>query len=268
MHASEPMSLACANRHSFDLSKDGYVNFLNQPVHMQYGKEMFASRRIISGCGFYDPLIHRISEIIGGAFKKDNTVRILDAGCGEGSHTAILSENLVAQYHDVLTAGIDISKEAIKMAAKKNRNMVWCVADLTNIPFMDKKFDVVLNILSPSNYGEFERIMADGGLLIKVIPGNGYLAQLRELFYTGTGKETYSNEKVANHFKESFHLSRTEEIRYTAALSKENLRHLIKMTPLSWGVSDEAAAKAAQAGAAGITVDLTLLIGKKPEKSC
>ena len=92
--------------------------------------------------------------------------------------------------------GIDISKEGITMASKAYFGIIWCVADLTNFPLMNEQFDVIINILSPSNYEEFARVLKDDGILIKVVPGNSYLKELRDIFYGEANKREYSNQKL------------------------------------------------------------------------
>ena len=37
--------------------------------------------------------------------------------------------------------------------------ILYGVADLARLPFQNRTIDVVLNILSPANYGEFYRIL-------------------------------------------------------------------------------------------------------------
>ncbi|MPN39891.1 23S rRNA (guanine(745)-N(1))-methyltransferase [bioreactor metagenome] len=158
--------------------------------------------------------------------------------------------------------GIDISKEGIKIASKEYPDNIWCVGDLAKIPFMNKKVDVILNILSPSNYSEFNRIISDTGILIKVVPGSSYLKELRELFYDKTDKQEYSNEKVLRHFNNNFRMIDKQQILYTVQLDKEYLEQLIKMTPLSWSASKDKIQRAFNIGLENITVDFTIMCGK------
>jgi len=150
----------------------------------------------------------------------------------------------------------------IKIAAKNYKDIIWCVADLARIPFMDKKFDVVLNILSPSNYSEFSRIIHSNGVLIKVVPDSGYLKELRNALYQGTRREPYSNEKVINHFKENFKITAAQKVLYNVPVSREDLGCLIKMTPLSWRVTEETIRKVLDSGIDSITADFTVIVGK------
>jgi 23S rRNA (guanine745-N1)-methyltransferase len=259
-------SIVCVKNHCFDLAKRGYVNMLVSPVKTEYDKEMLKSRSIIIRSGLFDPLTDKLAGLIldhACGLHVDAT-RILDAGCGEGSHLARVIQSIEGRDDRRVTGvGIDISKEGIQIASREYPSITWCVADLAKVPFKDGSFDVVLNILSPANYAEFNRLLTGDGILIKVVPGSRYLIELRELFYRSTGKERYSNERVVAHFEESFNTAGTWDILYSIPVDIHNLEHLIRMTPLSWGAADESITEALEKGIDSITVDLTVILGKK-----
>ncbi len=82
-------SFACANRHSFDQAKEGYVNLLrvNRKHSADPGdnKEMLESRRHFLQQGFYAPLAAGLGEAIRQYFPDPSQpLTLLDAGCGEG----------------------------------------------------------------------------------------------------------------------------------------------------------------------------------------
>jgi len=258
-------SLKCQERHCFDISKKGYINLLKTNVKSGYNKDMFEARRELANCGFFDEMLNSIERLVlKQANDRKDEVFILDAGCGEGTHLSLLLEDLYCQTKvKIIGAGIDISKEGIKIASRYRKDIIWAVADLANIPFMDKNFDMILNILSPSNYSEFKRVLKDDGILIKVIPDSNYLVELRKAFYGKTPKESYSNDKVIAHLAENFKITDIQKVLYTFAVKGEKLDSLIRMTPLSWGASTEAQQKAKTYDISNITVDLTIIVGKK-----
>lgn len=190
---------------------------------------------------------------------------ILDAGCGEGSHLSTIRKKVIqAADTDVLGVGVDLAKEGIHLASKEYMNMLWCVADIAKCPFAGNQFDVILNILSPSNYAEFRRMIGDHGIIIKVIPGRDYLQELRDVFYEKTNKRVYANDATLDRFKDHFQLLDLQRLRYQKSLDSGLTQHLIRMTPLSWGATEAQKHKVLEAAAMDITVDLSILIGKKP----
>lgn len=160
-------SLVCEKNHCFDLSKQGYLNLLSSVSKVKYDKRMFEARRLISKSGFFDPICSKISEIILEHIKPgESKISIMDAGYGEGSHLATVRSMLLQSLVcDILSVGVDISKEGILLSSKHYSNMIWCVADLAKCPFADHQFDYILNILSPSNYSEFRRMLSNDGVV-------------------------------------------------------------------------------------------------------
>jgi 23S rRNA (guanine745-N1)-methyltransferase len=253
-------SLVCDNDHSFDFSKKGYLNLLTASNTPVYSKELFAARHKVCLAGFYDPLTDILVKIINERFPKNKAV--LDAGCGEGSHIYDIFRKTERNSANIF-AGADISKDSINIAASNNADIIWCVADLAKLPFLDKTFDIVLNILSPANYSEFQRILTDEGVIMKVVPGSQYLKELREIVYQGRKTVDYSNSQVIRYFEQKMHVAGTMEINYEFAVNEELWPSLIKMTPLIWGSSTEELNVLLNSKVPQITVDLMLLIGMK-----
>jgi 23S rRNA (guanine745-N1)-methyltransferase len=265
MYLDESKSIICRNNHCFDISRSGYVNLLLNSVKIQYDKKMFESRKVICNMGFFDPLIKSIILLIDNFISgtKSNKIKVLDAGCGEGFHLSRIIGG-IHKKEDVnyQGVGIDISKEGIQTASKNYKGIIWCVADLARIPFKDKQFDIILNILSPSNYGEFNRITGNEGILIKVVPGSDYLKELRKAFYQEKSAEVYSNNGVVEHFGRNLKIIHTCNLIYSVEVSKEEMKHLIKMTPLSWRAADEKVQKVINQGIDLVTADFTIMAGK------
>ncbi len=257
-------SLTCNSGHNFDLAKKGYLNLLTSSNAPVYSKELFEARHRVCEAGFYTPLIDEIAKTIDEYKKSINNkkISILDAGCGEGSHIYSVFQRLTENQNNTYV-GVDISKDSIKIAARNNADIIWCVADLARLPFQNKSFDVVLNILSPANYSEFDRILNDEGIVIKVVPGSNYLRELREIIYIDKDVSDYSNSKVINYFKGKLDVKGIQNVNYKFDVSEEFLPHFIRMTPLTWGESTEKLNDICQKNISSITVDLTFIIGTK-----
>ncbi|NPV93460.1 MAG: methyltransferase domain-containing protein [Firmicutes bacterium] len=258
-------SLICNHHHCFDVSRRGYINMLPHPGRGKYDQSMFESRRIVYRSGLFEPLVEKISrEMINNIESNRDRVLVLDAGCGEGfmlsSITDRLSQNAVNRVSGI---GVDVSKAGISMASGEYPEGIWCVASISRCPFEGKQFDFILNVLSPSNYSEFQRLLSDDGTVVKVIPESGYLQELREVFYERTDRGFYSNEKTMELFKSSLVLLDIQRLRYSATLDNTLIRHLARMTPLSWGATRERLQKVLEMDAKEITIDLAILLGRK-----
>ena len=251
MHAQEK-ALVCLEGHRFDVSKKGTLYFLNHQVKTDYDREMFEHRRKLIVHGMYQPLVDLLQPFC-------QNQRILDVGCGEGSFLQQLNEQATL----LPSVGFDISKEGIYLASDYGENVFWCVADLTNLPFQEDRFTTILNIFSPSNYQEFQRVLVDGGQLIKVVPRSGYLKELRAAFYPeDEKKQHYSNQAVVEKFQETFRESERQTLTYVFDIPESCQLSLLEMSPLEWGVSMEIKGKLQKKPLKRITIDLDILIGR------
>lgn len=247
MQLSELDQLQCENGHAFDIAKQGYVNLLQKPMQSMYSKELFEARFDVISSGLYDEVQQTIAS-------KLTPGLVLDTGCGEGSH---LTRIIAATNEDVYGVGIDIAKEGIVAAAKFNPGSIWTVGDLANSPFQVSSFETIINFLSPANYEEFKRLLAPGGQLIKIIPGEYYLTELRKQAFAGSNKESYNNEQTITRFRDQLSNVQVEHVKYTKALTPELAEKLVLMTPMGWHVEEKKQIELLE-----ITIDLHILIGQ------
>jgi len=81
----------CQNRHSYDVSKDGYINLhvvqhKNSHTAGDTNISVQARRRFLAG-GFYEPLRDKVGQVI----DELAPTSVLDIGCGEGYYTACMA---------------------------------------------------------------------------------------------------------------------------------------------------------------------------------
>lgn len=254
-------SFACTNKHSFDIAKYGYLNLLPRPIHTHYGKTMFEARhQMIASSSLFTALHMEIANAIAKRIELTaEPVMMADLGCGEGSHLHRILE--ACNSPSMIGVGLDISKEGILMASRRYDQSIWMIGDLAHSPFADRAFHAILNILSPSNYKEFKRIAAPGGLVVKVVPRPYYLKELRDVWFGSNGKKDYNNDGTVSLFKRHFQLVDSIPLTYTQRMTKTELEHLVQMTPLSWSVHEDRKAEDKVRSLDEITVDLDLLIG-------
>ncbi|KXH80878.1 methyltransferase domain-containing protein [Sporosarcina sp. HYO08] len=256
MDLLEYAKLVCLNNHSFDLSKNGYVNLAPQASGTKYDKSLFQARKIVMASGFFDPIISRITENIKVARNGEHSALLLDAGCGEGSHLSAICTRL----NNLTGVGIDLAKEGIEAAAKMHPGSIWAVADLAKCPFGSGEFDFIVNILSPANFAEFTRVLKPGGMCLKVVPESGYLQELRTIFYDGKSDQANSADPIER-FGAHFEEVETTRLTYQFPLTPELLEPLIRMTPLSWGAGEKKVKEALQTNIRQVTVDLSIISG-------
>jgi 23S rRNA (guanine745-N1)-methyltransferase len=232
-------TFTCAKAHSFDIAREGYVNLLRKKLPGDT-KEMLVARRQFLEQGYYQPLSDQLNELIY-AHLPTSAPKVLDAGCGEGYYLGRL-QHFLAQKQPAIQGeyvGIDISKDAIRLAARCYHECSFVVANLKErFVFADGTLDILLNIFAPHNVEEFARVMAPGGLLMLVIPGPTHLLQLRQQFHL-LNIEEQKQQRVMEQFAPSFKLLTTSTLHYTLHLDNKAFSQLVMMTPNFWHLSAE-----------------------------
>ena len=249
-------SLKCKNKHSFDLAKFGYVNLAPQVKQSKdYDKSNFQNRQLILEAGFYQPILKKLLEILSSLPQHGN---LLDIGCGEGYY----ARNLQAQLPDKHIYAFDLSKESIQLAAKSDHSLTvnWFVGDLAHIPIQDTSMDMILDIFSPANYQEFQRVLRKNGLLIKVIPSSQHLQEIRSIVAEQLTNTNYSNQKIIEHFKKSFTIADSYDVVSTFSLKENEKMALLKMTPLLFNMDIE---KIDWSSLHEITIAAKILVGQE-----
>ena len=248
-------SLACPNRHSFDLAKFGYVNLAPQvKASKDYDKENFQNRQLVLENGFYDHILNALSECLS---PLAHPVNILDIGCGEGYYSRSLQE----RHPDHSFYAFDLSKESIQLAAKSDQEwkVKWFVGDLAHLPLLDQSMDLLLDIFSPANYQEFKRVLAPDGRLIKVIPTATHLQEIRQKVKDHLDQVDYSNEQIIQHFSDHFTIENTIHCQERFELTPALREALLSMTPLLFHVDP---AQIDWTDLTQVTISATILIGR------
>ena len=248
-------SLTCCKRHSFDLAKFGYVNLAPQiKQSANYDKENFQNRQQILEAGFYQAILEAVSDLVSNS---KNAKTILDIGCGEGFYSRKLQES----HLDKTFYAFDISKDSVQIAAKSEPNWAvnWFVGDLARLPIKDASMDILLDIFSPANYGEFRRVLSKDGILIKVIPTKNHLKEIRQKVQDQLTNKDYSNQDIKNHFQEHFTILSSQTASLTKTITAEQLQALLSMTPLLFHVDQT---KIDWSQLTEITIEAEILVGK------
>jgi 23S rRNA (guanine745-N1)-methyltransferase len=268
-------SFKCVQGHSFDIAREGYVNLLlagkKQPKYLGDAKEMLQARRIFLEREYYQPLAGaiqaQIQPYLAARLEQPQPAYLAELGCGEGYYLGRLKEWLPAAW-PLDYYGVDVSKAAIRLAARRYREINFVVADLKGkIPFATGSITLLLNIFAPRNGPEFERVLAQEGRLLVVIPGSHHLldlpAQLKPL-----GMEANKRQRLVEQLSSAFRLLDEQRLNYKITLKSEDLANLIWMTPNYRHLAPEQMAGLETAAAIPLTVDFIILaFGKNHSKT-
>ncbi|WP_445425118.1 23S rRNA (guanine(745)-N(1))-methyltransferase [Alishewanella sp. HL-SH06] len=219
----------CVNRHSFDQAKEGYVNLL--PVQQKNSqdpgdnKEMMQARRAFLQADWYRPM----AEQVGATLKPLQAAKLLDLGCGEGYYSNLLQQQLTLEEQH----GIDISKSAIRSAAKQYTQVHFAVASAYSLPFAAGYFDAIVRIYAPSLASELSRVLKVGGHLLTVTPAPEHLLQLKQAIYS----EVRLHNDAITDITDFQHVTRERLSFQLMQLTATDLMQLITMVPLGWKFS-------------------------------
>jgi 23S rRNA (guanine745-N1)-methyltransferase len=225
----------CANRHCFDIAKEGYVNLLlvqhKRSVSPGDGDEMIRSRQRFLNAGYYRPLADAIVKQV---LQLGANQRVLDIGCGEGYYM----EQLRSSANNLELYGIDISKTAVRMAAKRKLNAQLAVDSAYNIPLIDSSINTALSVFSPISAIETARVLTPKGRLIMIGPGAEHLAGLTAHIYENTVPHE-GNPLNTTATDSEFNLLETIELNQEITVRLSHVEDLLKMTPYYWHARPE-----------------------------
>lgn len=213
----------CAQTHSFDIARQGYVNLLLGNKKMTGdNQEMVHARTAFLHHGYYAFLQQRICQLI----DELHPSVLIDAGCGEGYYTNELKRQLpMCEIY-----GFDLSKFALKQAAKAHPEVAYAVASVADLPMCDACSDVVLSIFAPIYPEEVYRILRTQGYFVKVAPGPSHLWGMKEILY----KTVYENESDHAEYSD-MNLIHEELLEKTVTIQgSDDIQALFSMTPYAY----------------------------------
>ena len=233
----EERTYRCRRGHCFDVAREGYVNLL--PANHRHSvspgddREMVTARTRFLDGGWYEPLRSTLCQLAGDVPGERKT--LLDAGCGEGYYTVGLSE--AVRKRGGCAAGVDLSKAAVKKAAKRCLNAEIAVSSVYRLPLMDATVDILVDCFSPLAVDEYHRVLRPGGSFLYVVPGPRHLWELKKVLYD----EPYENEEKQEEYpglqlKEIIPVETRFTLRQT-----EDIQALFHMTPYTWKTPKQSA---------------------------
>ena len=228
-----PTSYRCEKNHCFDQAKQGYVNLLCAKNRGNHGddKGMVSARCAFLDTNAYLPFCDTVCSLLNTVSHDDFSV--LDAGCGEGYYTTRIHEALTAKCNALDIHGLDVSKNAVIHAAKRNKQIQWSVGSVYALPYPSSSFSAIVSLFSPFARDEFLRVLQEKGYLLMGIPLEDHLWELKSAIYDSPYKNRPSDEQL-----DGFRLLDRRELRYCFSLEgNEMIQNLFAMTPYAYNTS-------------------------------
>jgi len=257
---SDNKQWVCPNGHSFDIARQGHVNLLpvqhKRSKHPGDSKEMVVARTHFLDAGIYQPLAQKISGHVHTLMVDSDTFCLLDAGCGEGYYFNHLYQSLSTSSKDsnLSFIGLDISKQAILQASKRNKNITWIVGTNRQPPIVETSVDIILCVFGFVNFEGFAKILKPGGRVVLVDPGVDHLKELRELIY-----KKVKHSESTDIDTEQFSITDSQSYKFkTGNIDNEMINDLLTMTPHLFRASKEGKAAASELTELDLTVDVVI----------
>ena len=218
--------LHCENGHRFDRARQGYVNLLQSQrasgTRRGDDGEMIRARTAFLEKVYYAPLRRALRQLTE-AYHPGGP--LLDVGCGEGWYAEALRDSRTLAAVPVL--GADISKDAVKAAARRGCYTELAVASASRLPLCDGGCGTVWNVFSPPELAEYRRVLAPGGILLRALPLEEHLFSLKAAVYDRPRKNPPPQMEPAG-----FRLLEAVDVRERITVSPtEDILALFDMTP-------------------------------------
>lgn len=222
----------CHGGHCYDIAKEGYTYLL--PVNRRHSKSpgddkaMTAARSDFLSKGYYGFLQQALCELAVSCTGENPAV--LDVGCGEGYYTAALCQALAAAGKKPRIAGIDISKDMARRAAKKVAQAEIAVASAYHLPLADAQIDLLLDCFSPLAIDEFHRVLKPGGHFLYVVPAAEHLWEMKQVLYD----RPYRNETGETPYDGFRYVTVRHVCSEITLPCQSDIQALFGMTPYCW----------------------------------
>lgn len=220
--------LTCPRGHAYDVARSGYVNLL-QP---QDRRSFTAGDPRVVVEARAQLLADGVGASVLQAFVREATALdfsdhacVVELGSGSGEMLGAL-----AAMRRIIGIGIDLSRAAATMAARRYPEITWVVANADRrLPIDDRSVSLVLSLHARRNPPECRRILQRDGRLLVAIPANDDLIELRTLVLGDAPERDRAATLIAEH-TEHFRLLERSSARERQRLERPALLNLLRGT--------------------------------------
>lgn len=233
-------NLSCEKNHSFDQAKQGYFNLLlNTAKNSQSPGDnaaMVKARQAFLDSGLYKSISDTVNQLVIEHLWQTESPQLLDLACGEGYYTQQLHYALDDHQIKHSLYGLDISKDAIKTAAKRDKSIHWIVANGFKAPFASNSLHCVLNMFNRVNAKTLHALCHENGKVIVASAAKYHLEQLKYAIYDTPKFEEFD---MVGEMENEFDHDVRHQLDFAIKLKPENTQALLGMTPHAWRSSPE-----------------------------
>lgn len=258
-----PAKYTCPQGHSFDRAAAGYVHLL--PANKMHSRDpgdhkgmATARNRFLSG-DYYAPLRDKLAALA--LAYAPHRCAVLDAGCGEGYYSAALYRTLVQSGKEVRMAGVDLSKHALRRAAKREKGAEFAVASVYHLPVADGSIDLLVNCFSPLALEEFLRVLRPGGVYCYVVPGEKHLWEMKAVLYD----DPYPNTEKRTPYPGLTYQEVAAVDGVIRLPDRQTVSDLFQMTPYFWKTPKSGVQRLAQLDALDVTISFRIHVFRKDQ---
>jgi len=194
--------LLCANGHTHDVAREGYVNLLggHRAPGTADAPDMVRAREAFLASGRYRPIADEIARAVREFAPPPVPGCIVEIGAGTGYYLAAALDAAPTRTG----LALDISKHAAKRAARAHSRMGSVVCDAWSaLPLRDRCAAAVLDVFAPRNAAEIARILDPSGAFVVVTPTGAHLREIigpLGLVSVDADKERRLEEQLATAF--------------------------------------------------------------------
>jgi 23S rRNA (guanine745-N1)-methyltransferase len=252
--------VTCEAGHSFDVARQGYLSLLPGAgsAHSGDTPDMVAARERFLEAGHFRPLAEEIAGTI------PEAGLVVDLGAGTGWYLARLLDG----FPDALGLALDVSKSALRKAARVHPRVAAVAADVWSpLPLRDGTAAAVLDVFAPRDAAEVARVLGPRGIALFVTPARDHLQELVEplgLLAVDADKDERLTAQLAPHLN----VLDRRRLAWTLDLDRAAASDAAAMGPSAFHVSpaelDERTQALPQRLEVTAAVDLTLTTAAAP----